>query len=93
LPLRPVFLVTSGFLFVMAIKFIGEGIQAFQEQLVLPYTQIAGASWLSAIGLNATLEAVSAQFLVIVFAMVTFYVLHSRARHAESLPNPKPRLH
>ena len=34
LPLRPVFLITSAFLFITAVKFIGEGIQEFQEQLL-----------------------------------------------------------
>jgi len=86
LPLRAVFLVTSAFLFVMAIKFIGDSVAEFQEQLILSYTQIAGGRWLSAIGLNATAEAVLAQVLIIVFAAVSFAVLHRRARHAAAGP-------
>ena len=84
LPLRPVFIVTSGFLFVMAIKFVGEAIQEFQEQLVVPYTVLNGAGWLSTLGLNPTLEALAVQAIVIVLAIATFVVLNRRARTAAS---------
>jgi high-affinity iron transporter len=82
LPLRPVFIVTSGFLFVMALKFIGEAMQEFQEQQIIPYTQLRGTNWLSAVGLNPTVEAISAQVVVIAFAAVTFIVLEWRVRRA-----------
>jgi high-affinity iron transporter len=82
LPLRPVFILTSGFLFVMAIRFIGDAIQEFQEQQIVPYTQLRGTNWLSAVGLNPTVEAISAQLVVIAFAAITFIVLEWRVRHA-----------
>ncbi|MFL6796380.1 MAG: FTR1 family protein [Xanthobacteraceae bacterium] len=82
LPLRPLFIVTSGFLFVMAIKFIGEAIQEFQEQLILPYNVLAKTSWLTTIGFNPTLEAIGMQLLVIVLALITFFLLDRRARQA-----------
>jgi high-affinity iron transporter len=82
LPLRPLFIVTSGFLFVMAIKFIGEAIQEFQEQVLVPSTVLPSAGWLLEIGLNPTLEAISAQLAVIVLALVTFFVLDRRARRS-----------
>jgi high-affinity iron transporter len=82
LPLRPVFIVTSGFLFVMALKFIGEAMQEFQEQQIIPYTQLRGTNWLSAVGLNPTVEAISAQLVVIAFAAITFIVLEWRVRRA-----------
>jgi len=72
IPLRPLFILTSAFLFAMAIKFIGEAVQEFQEQAIVPFTQVAGADWLSAIGLNPTLEALSVQLLVILFALATY---------------------
>lgn len=72
IPLRPLFIITSAFLFAMAIKFIGEAVQEFQEQSILPFTQVAGADWLSAVGLNPTLEALSLQLLVILFALGTY---------------------
>lgn len=80
LPLRPLFIITSGFLFLMAIKFIGEAIQEFQEQQIVPYNEFSGGAWLSAIGLNPTLEAIAVQLVVIVLAVITFAVLDRRAR-------------
>jgi len=72
IPLRPLFIITSAFLFAMGIKFIGEAVQEFQEQSILPFTPIAGADWLSAVGLNPTVEALSLQLLVILFALATY---------------------
>src|SRR6201746_1933233 len=67
LPLRPLFIVTSAFLFAMAIKFIGEAVQEFQEQSIISVTDAKGGALLSAIGMNPTLEALSAQILVVLF--------------------------
>jgi high-affinity iron transporter len=80
IPLRPLFIITSAFLFAMAIKFIGEAVQEFQEQSVLPFTELKGAAWLGSLGLNPTLEALSAQLLVIVFALATYSVVRRNAR-------------
>jgi high-affinity iron transporter len=82
LPLRPLFIVTSAFLFAMAIKFIGEAVQEFQEQAMVPVTQLKGAGWLAAIGLNSTVEALSIQLLVILFALATYSVFQRNARLA-----------
>jgi high-affinity iron transporter len=87
LPLRPLFIITSAFLFAMAIKFIGEAVQEFQEQSMLPFTELKSAAWLRAIGLNPSLEAVSVQLLVIVFALATYSVVQRNNRLArESRP-------
>jgi high-affinity iron transporter len=75
IPLRPLFIVTSAFLFAMAIKFIGEAIQEFQEQSILPFTEVKSLRWIDAIGLNPTLEALSVQLLVVVFALATYSVV------------------
>lgn len=80
IPLRPLFIVTSAFLFAMGIKFIGEAIQEFQEQSLLPVTELKSFGWLQSFGFNATLEAVSAQLLVILFALATFSVVQRNAR-------------
>jgi high-affinity iron transporter len=82
IPLRPLFIITSAFLFAMAIKFIGEAVQEFQEQSVLPFTELKDLSWLGDIGLNPTLEALSAQLLVIVFALATYSVVQRNSRLA-----------
>src|SRR6202040_3872238 len=75
IPLRPLFIITSAFLFAMAIKFIGEAVQEFQEQAMLPFTQLKGVAWLAVIGLNPSIEALSIQFLVILFALATYSVV------------------
>lgn len=70
LPLRAVFIATSAFLFVMGLKFIGEGLQEFQEQALVPYDMAPGADWLTAIGLNPTWEALAAQLAVVLVALL-----------------------
>jgi high-affinity iron transporter len=70
LPLRAVFLVTSVFLFLMGLKFVGEGLQEFQEQALIPYDMAPGASWLTALGLNPTWEALGAQIAVVLIAIL-----------------------
>ncbi|MGE0699137.1 MAG: FTR1 family protein [Hyphomicrobiaceae bacterium] len=69
LPLRPLFLVTSVFLLVMALKFIGEGFQELQEQALVPYDMAPGAGTLQALGLNPTWEALGAQAAVLVVTL------------------------
>ncbi|MBI3700215.1 MAG: FTR1 family protein [Afipia sp.] len=79
-PLRPLFIVTSAFLFAMGIKFIGEAMQEFQEQNLVPFTEVKGAAWLQSLGLNPTLEALSAQLLVVLVALATFSVVQRNAK-------------
>jgi high-affinity iron transporter len=80
IPLRPLFIITSAFLFAMAIKFIGEAIQEFQEQSIVSFTELKNLSWFSTLGLNPTLEAVSAQLLVILFALATYSFFQRNSR-------------
>jgi high-affinity iron transporter len=80
LPLQPLFIVTSAFLFVMAIKFIGEAVQEFQEQAIITVTEVKGSAFLSAIGLNPSMEALSIQGLVILFALATYSVVQRNNR-------------
>src|SRR5439155_11053272 len=80
IPLRPLFIITSAFLFAMAIKFVGEAVQEFQEQSILPFTELKGAAWLGSLGLNPTLQALSAQILVIVLALPTYAVIQRNSR-------------
>lgn len=78
IPLRPLFLITSAFLFVMALKFIGQGMQEFQEQQFVSFTPVKNSAWMETIGLNPTWEAVSAQLAVVVLAVVTYLILSRR---------------
>ena len=72
IPLRPLFVVTSVFLFFSALKFIGEAIQEFQEQTIVPTTPMESLSWLEKLGLNATQEALSIQFMVTLVVLAAF---------------------
>ena len=80
LPLRPLFIITSAFLFVMAIKFIGEAVQEFQEQAIITVTEVRGSAFLSAIGLNPSMEALSIQGLVMLSALATYSVVRRNNR-------------
>ena len=80
IPLRPLFIVTSAFLFAMGVKFIGDAVKEFQEQTIIPFTQLKGTAWLDALGLNPTLEALSVQALVILAALATYSVVQRNAR-------------
>lgn len=80
LPLRPLFIVTSAFLFAMGIKFIGEAVQEFQENGIIPVTDLKGIAWVSSLGLNPSLEALSLQLLVILAALATFSIVQRNAR-------------
>src|SRR4029079_2097598 len=80
IPLRPLFIITSAFLFAMAIKFIGEAVQEFQEQSIISVTEVKGSAFLSAMGLNPSMEALSIQGLVILFALATYSVVQRNSR-------------
>jgi high-affinity iron transporter len=79
LPMRAVFIVTSGLLFLMAIKMIGDAIQEFQEQLIVPSNPVSSMGWLLDYGLNPTREALLAQGAVIVLAIITFLLWRRNA--------------
>jgi high-affinity iron transporter len=68
----------------MALKFIGEAMQEFQEQAWVSYTEVrgGGGGLLTALGFNPTWEAVAAQLFVIVFAVASYLALDRRARSA-----------
>jgi high-affinity iron transporter len=80
LPLRIVFLVTSGLLFVMAIKFVGDGLHGLQQQLYLPATAIRHGDWLAVLGFNPTWEAVAVQLAIVAMSVVTLVTLTRRDR-------------
>src|SRR5262252_7278834 len=87
LPLRAVFLTTSAFLFLMGLKFVGEGLQEFQEQALVPYDMAPGAGWLTAIGLNPTWEALGAQMAIVMMA-ITGVVMATDAHHRRPSASP-----
>ncbi len=79
LPLRPIFLVTSGFLFVMGLKFIGDAAQEFQEQALIPIHDQGVPDIFLSLGLNGTWEAIGAQALVVLVALAGIALVQFRA--------------
>jgi high-affinity iron transporter len=75
LPLRPLFLVTSAFLFLMGLRFVGGAIQALQEQTVVSYTAVKVPAWLETIGVNPTWEAIGTQLVIAAIAVVSMLAL------------------
>ena len=85
-PLRPLFVFTSAFLFVMALKFVGDAVREFQEQNLISTTSLQAVEWFENIGLNATVEALSFQFLIGLFVVAAFSLVRreqmlSREQH------------
>ncbi len=79
LPLRPVFIVTSAFLFFMGVKFVGAAVQELQEQSLLSTTDMPGGGFLFAIGMNGTVEGICIQLAVVAFAVATYLIVLRRA--------------
>lgn len=71
LPLRPLFLITSIFLLVMAIKFVGDGLKEFQEMAWLSYSPVDLPGWMEWLDLNPSLEALGAQAVLIIAVIAT----------------------
>ena len=78
LPLRPLFLVTSAFLFLMGLRFVGGAIQELQEQMVVSYTAVKVPAWLELIGVNPTWEAIGTQLIIAAIAVASMLALHLR---------------
>jgi high-affinity iron transporter len=78
LPLRPVFLLTSAFLFLMGLRFVGGAIQELQEQAIIPYDAVATPNWLVVLGINPTWEAFGAQFVIAAIAAGSILTMYSR---------------
>ena len=87
IPLRPLFVVTSAFLFFMAIKFIGEAIQEFQEQQIVPTSPAGGAGWLDESASTRPSRRSSAQLAVIVLAIVTLLFVEPAGPSGSTAPS------
>lgn len=81
LPLRPLFIGTSVFLLAMAARFIGAGVQEFQEQAIVPFTPDNLPNWLADLGMAPSWEALALQFAVLA-AVAVFLALPRRQPRA-----------
>ncbi|MFZ2158587.1 MAG: FTR1 family protein [Bradyrhizobium sp.] len=90
LPLRPVFLLTSAFLFLMGLRFIGGAVQELQEQAIISYDAVAAPDWLLALGINPTREAFAAQLVIAALAAGSTLAMYSRRSLAMSVAKRRP---
>lgn len=86
LPLRPLFVATSAFLFVMALKFVGGAIQELQEMQLLDVTAVDLPGWLADLGANATVEAIVAQGGIALVAILGTVLAQLRQRSGAMRP-------
>ena len=79
LPLRPVFAVTSGILFLLGLRFIGGALLEVQELGWLPYDDVGLPAWAVQAGFNPTLQALGLQAALLAGALL-FAATQGRAR-------------
>lgn len=73
--LRVLFVVTSFWLFLFALKFSGEGVEILQGADLISRSTVPNAAFLDWLGLNPTWEAVVLQLAIIAVAMTGFSAL------------------
>lgn len=80
LPIRPLFAVTGGLLYLMAMIFVGQGVHELQEAAWLSETGLVGAPRIPALGVYPTFETLVAQAVLLTLAIAGGLVVVSRAR-------------
>jgi high-affinity iron transporter len=93
LPLKPLFAVTSAFLYYMAFVFAGKGVAELQEGGLVPTTVVAWAPRFPAIGVYPTVESLSAQGVLVVLllaAVLWTFVIEPRRLRVTSVLLPDP---
>lgn len=79
LPLRPMFIVTSAFLFFMGLRMVGEAFQELQEQALVPFTTEGVPAFVSEWGLsNGSWEALGTQIAILLVAVAACLVSLTR---------------
>lgn len=87
LPLRPLFAVTSLFLFVLGLRFVGAAIDEFQVVGWLPDDQVSLPGWLVGLGINPSLQSLGLQLVLIVVFAALFFTQRQPQR-GDKLGNP-----
>jgi len=82
LPIRPLFAVTGGLLYLMAMIFVGQGVHELQEAGWLSETGVTGAPRVPALGIYPTVETLLAQAVLLALAIAAALILYARARRS-----------
>jgi len=88
-PMRPFFLLTGAFLYLMAIVFAGRGVFELQDAGLIGLTPVAGAPRIPVLGLFPTVQTLLAQAVLVAALAFAGIVSLRRSRAAQSLD---PRL-
>jgi len=88
-PMRPFFLLTGAFLYLMAIVFAGRGVFELQDAGIIGLTPIAGAPRVPVLGLFPTVQTLAAQGVLVAALVLAAIVSMRRSRTGQSLD---PRL-
>lgn len=89
LPLRALFGLTSALLFVMGLRQVGDAIWELQEQALVPMHVGGIPHVLTALGASSTWEALGAQGLILMLAMVSVAAVKIQR---VARPSPKPQI-
>jgi high-affinity iron transporter len=74
IPLGSLFTVTSLMLYALAVVFIGQGVASWQEAGVLGATFIDHVPQVAALGLFPTVQSLGAQLILIIVAMLSYFL-------------------
>ena len=85
LPLRPVFLLTSAFLFIMGLRFVGAGMQELQEMDWISLHNLAIPPGLDLVLVNASWEAVGLQLAIGAVAVLSTLNIMGRMKATEAV--------
>ena len=89
LPLRPLFAVTGGLLYYLAIVFAGQGMHELQEAGWVGETPVAGVPRIGALGLYPTVETLAVQAALVGLAILAAWVLwFRRGTHRREFVQP-----
>lgn len=91
LPLRPIFLLTSAFLFVMGLKLVGDAFQELQEQTLISVHNDGVPNFVTAIGFNGSWEALGTQGVLVLIALAGLVLYALRQPDRDSLPETVQR--
>lgn len=78
IPLRPFFVGTAALLYAMAVMFVGQSVQEFQEMLWLPYHGMPVPGWLAEVGISESVEGFVLQMFLLLAVPLALRLPHFR---------------
>lgn len=88
LPLKPFFMFTGGFMYLMAFVFAGKGVLELVEGKLFQPTLVGGISEIGWLGVYPYVETLVPQAILLIAALVALWIMRRRGREpAESIKN------